>query len=1145
MNSEQPRESSPQEREATLFEAALDKSCAEREAFLKEAAGDDEQLQSRLKALLAAHEQEDGALAEPAEAVRHLRKPDGPDPSPDEAVGHTVGRYKLLEKIGEGGCGVVYVAEQTEPVRRRVALKVIKLGMDTKAVVARFEAERQALALMDHPNIAKVFDAGSTETGRPYFVMELVSGARVTNYCDQNRLPTRDRLKLFIQVCHAIQHAHQKGIIHRDIKPSNILVAVQDGVPDPKVIDFGIAKATEGRLAETTIYTQLHQLIGTPTYMSPEQADMTSADVDTRSDIYSLGVLLYELLTGRTPFDTQALLAGGIDALRRTIRETEPMRPSTRLATLKEQELTIAAKRRSAEPPKLISLLKGDLDWVVMRCLEKDRSKRYETANGLAADLERHLRNEPVVARPPRRVYRFRKSLQRNKLFYAAGATVMIALAGGLGTAVYTLNEEKASRRRAETAEQDEVRLRQQSDRREETTRRNLYAVDMNLAELALRRDNFHRASDLLERHRPAPNRPDLRHWEWRYLWQFCRGDEHVTLGYHTNVVTCIAVAPDGKRLVSGGYDGNVQLWDLASGQLIASVKPAGTYGVIFSPDGKRLAAATEHGVSVWESDSLRLLASLDVDLPIRALSFMSDDQRLAFFRKDGVIRVWDLATNHPVTNFPGTRLSSSLRGALVFSPRGDLLAVGEQSGLIRLLDPLTGAEKGRLVGHHDSVTGLAFAPTGLTLASSSWDRTARLWDVASRQEKLALTNHTAWVSSVAFAPDGYTLATSSADQSIRIWDATSGRQLALLKGHRGEVRAVTFSRDGRYLISGGKDEAIKIWPAAQSPSPSMTNALPERVNVLALSPDGRYVALLTADHRLTLGDPVTRQPLWQLTQKGGHFSALAFAPWEPILATGDSLGRIEFLDVSTGRQLRQFTAHTNGIVRLHFSADGRSLCSLDQLAIYKRWDIGTGFEDASGQLSEPPYDLLGVDFSSDHHRLVFASHGRLHVLSLGATNEPFLFPLQKDYVHWAAFAPDGRHAATAAEDGTARLWDTAGPTQPVVLHGHRLGIYVVAFSPDGRRLLSGGGENDVKLWDLESGQEVFPLEPTWSPEETSRVSQLGFSPDGDTVWVINGNLRWQLWHAPSFEEIFAAEQKPDGAQPRAPPLTTRYSLPR
>jgi serine/threonine protein kinase/Flp pilus assembly protein TadD len=367
-----------------------------------------------------------------------------------EKPGEKIGHYKLLQQIGEGGCGVVYMAEQQEPVKRRVALKVIKLGMDTKEVVGRFEAERQALALMDHPNIAKVFDAGATENGRAFFVMELVKGIPITRYCDENKLDTKQRLDLFIQVCQAIQHAHQKGIIHRDIKPSNILVADHDGVGVPKIIDFGIAKATAGQtLTDKTVFTAFEQFIGTPAYMSPEQAKLSGLDIDTRSDIYSLGVLLYELLTGRTPFDAKRLFEAGFDEIRRIIREEEPPRPSTKLSTLDAAEQTAVAVCRHSEPPKLLGLIRGDLDWIVMKTLEKDRNRRYETANGLARDIQRYLNNEPVAARPPSNLYRFQKVVRRNKLAFGAVAAVAMSLVLGLGFSTYSWIQAEAAKKAA------------------------------------------------------------------------------------------------------------------------------------------------------------------------------------------------------------------------------------------------------------------------------------------------------------------------------------------------------------------------------------------------------------------------------------------------------------------------------------------------------------------------------------------------------------------------------------------------------------------------------------------------------------------------------------------------------------------------
>ncbi|HTG44401.1 MAG TPA: serine/threonine-protein kinase, partial [Verrucomicrobiae bacterium] len=742
---------------------------AERERYLDVACAGEPELKEQIISLLQSHESAGDFLK--GSAIPPLTLAEEP--------GTLIGRYRILEKLGEGGCGDVYVAEQKEPVRRRVALKVIKAGMDTKQVLARFEAERQALAMMDHANIARVLDAGSTETGRPYFIMELVRGVRITQFCNENKLSTRERLDLFIKVCLAIQHAHQKGIIHRDIKPSNILVTLHDSVAVPKVIDFGIAKAIEGRLAEATVYTHLLQFVGTPAYMSPEQAEMSGLDIDTRSDIYSLGVLLYELLTGQTPFDGQKLISSGIDEMRKTIREKEPLRPSTKLRHIHAGNASAIPNQPISNPsmrsPR--SAIDNDLDWIVMKCLEKDRARRYETATGLAADLQRHLRNEPVEARPASAAYKLQKAWQRNRLAFSSAGAVAIALLLGIAVSTWQAFEASNARKAAEVEKT--------------TAQHQLYVANMFSAGQAWEERNYQLVRQLLADTSASSNR----NFEW-YYWQ---GQTHLnvmTLYGHHDTVKSIAFFPDGQRIVTSSEDKTARVWDMVTGKelLKLSGHKSSVNCVVVSPNGKQIATASSEGtVKVWDSSSGRELLTLPGRFgPIHSLAFSRDGRRIVTGGNDGIGRIWDVATRRVIVT---------------------------------------------LKGHTGWITSVAYSPDGEKIVTASNDRTAEVWRSADGQRLLSLNGTTREIMTVAFAPDGQVIVTGSLDQVGQYWDAQTGEKMPFQLVTKEPMVTLAFSKDGRRIVTGSWDSTARVWNASNRHTELLIQGHVRGLQAVAISP--------------------------------------------------------------------------------------------------------------------------------------------------------------------------------------------------------------------------------------------------------------------------------------------------------------------
>ena len=1095
---------------------------SERAALLDEACHEDAELRGRVEQLLADHErQESFILDSPPTGINGFSTGRDIAPTIDrpitEGPGTAIGPYKLLQQIGEGGMGIVFMAEQSQPIQRTVALKIIKPGMDTRQVIARFEAERQALAMMDHPNIAKVLDAGTTDSGRPYFVMELVKGVPITKYCDERHLPLRARLELLLPVCQAVQHAHQKGVIHRDIKPNNVLVAEYDDHAVPKVIDFGVAKATAQRLTDRTMFTEFGQVLGTIEYMSPEQAKFNQLDIDTRSDIYSLGVLLYELLTGSTPFAQKRLQSAAFDEMLRIIREEEPPKPSTRLSTT--GALPTIAVNRGSQPNKLSGLVRGELDWVVMKALEKDRNRRYETANSFADDIQRYLNDEAVQACPPSAMYRFRKFARRNKaalvMATLVGSAILIAVAGLAVSTVLITREQRVT----ENALQAETQAKTDLQDTLERERRESYLHRIALSQRELSVNNLKGALELLGQ---CPE--DLREWEWYYLMRLSRmeplvlqdkmdingiafspdgerlasaGDDgevkvwnsktgkviqtipkaHTGSNAHPAFVSSVAFHPNGEHLASTGGDQQVKVWDLTTG-LPVFAKPCGivnnngtAYTVAFSPDGRWLAAGSDGAVNTWDwrSDLLRHTFPGDEKKAI-SVAFSRDGRRLASGTWGGGVNLWDAqAGGEPLCTFPESRKAPQVISALAFSPDGRRLATASYGRRVDLWDTTTGGLVYTLPHRGGLVQCVAFSPDGRRLASAGEDRTVHIWDTATGREVLALRGHTDQCGCVVFSPDGRRLASASKDGTIRLWDATpledhERQEILNFTGHDNEIWSLAVSPDGQRIASAGQSMPAKVWDSRTKLVSAEFSGQTRIVFCVAWHPDGQRIASAGWDggesFTVKVWDAQTGQKVF-FTLPGGlkEFFAVAFSPDGRHLVTGSANKTVQVWDARTGENVGTLGAHERMIRGVVFSRDGRRLASLSVDGVVKLWDATRLAEPQEGRLltdrARPPGPSLNI-----------------------------------------AFSPDSRRLATGGENDTVKIWDVQTGQIVQTLGGLSGGVYAVAFSPDpnGKWIASAGEDSTVKVWDSHA-DSTTPVHTFRG--HTGLVSSVAFSPDG------------------------------------------------
>jgi WD40 repeat protein/serine/threonine protein kinase len=1066
-----------------------------------------------------------------------------------------IGKYKLLQKLGEGGMGVVWAAEQCEPVKRRVALKVIKPGMDSRKVVARLQAERQALALMDHSNIAKVFDAGATGAGRPYFVMELVRGLPITRYCDEMQLSLRERLELFLPVCHAIQHAHQKGIIHRDIKPSNVLVAVEEGKPMPKVIDFGVAKALHQRLIDQSIYTEIGQVIGTLEYMSPEQAELNVLDVDTRADIYALGALVYELLTGTTPLDRKRLGSQAYPEMLRLIREESPQTPSTRLSRSKESAANVASLRRT-EPARLAREMRGDLDWIVMKCLEKDRTRRYATADALALDIRRFLDDEPVEARPPSRSYRLRKFVRRHAAaMWAIVACVTLLVAGTVTSTIEAvrairaengLREEATHAREAEknsdqahhlaeTARAEEAQARGVAERQERLARRRLYASQVNLAYQALRDGDPARTLELLEGQRPFFDQEDLRTFEWYYLWEVCHRGRLMSWSTDAGQVMAMEFSKDEKTLATAGWDG-LRIWGLLPEKKSISLTrflPLGNvWALAFSPDGKTLVSAGTgtypKSIRHWDVRAGKEWAHrLGILLAARAVAYSSDGKSVAGGGGDEA-KIWDAETGQEVATIP----KCSVRSA-AFSPKGGTLALGCDFGIIRVWT-VTGTEwKERFVlhGHTDSVKSVAFSPDGVQLASSA--REIKLWDMATGNEHATLQKNNGVVADVKFSPDGKTLASGADDRYVRLWDIRTCQMLRRY-AHVSPISRIAFSSEGNVLAAATYDGMIHLWDLSRSESPTPMRHSAAVSSANFANDDSRLIAVGGGKSRVW--DSATGKELDRLE---GSDRVLALSQ-DGKMAVFLTDGVVSFWEAPTGRNLGSLAVIPKGgrvtyyPKRLLFSADAKLLaawnpdpkdggyfaqiCDVDSRTWRTILNPSPKFDvtRATCVAFSPDGSTLAVGYQYWWVVIYDTDTGRVK-RSLALERESL------GIISALAYSRDGRTLATGTEKGAVRLWDAESEEVRVVLKGHATAVRSIAFSPDGNTIATAADDGTVRLWDSLTGQERLTLTGHAGP-----VSVVTFSHNGRILLSAGADGEIRLWHASSEAEAIAPRSELD-----------------